>query len=91
MLLQDAKKLRDEIRRVGLHCIVPLKHGPDRYFARIFTVDGPVDFRDRKGWLGYRKGYEKRKREGERAARLLTLPPPRSPLELMIDRACGLA
>lgn len=100
MKLADAKKLRDEIRAYGIHCIVPLGFKPDQYFARIFVWNGtatvPKDFATRRQWRVYRKVCDKERRErAEWVARhgLGGWPGsrPRSPIELMIDRACGLA
>ena len=91
MTLTDARKLRDEIRAAGLHCIVPLGHGPDGYFARIFTDTGPVDFPGLAPWRLWKSERAKRVRESERRPARLEHGRPRSPLELMIDRACGLA
>lgn len=91
MVLAEARKLRDEIRAAGLHSIVPLGHGPDSYFARIFTDSGSVDFSGRAPWRLWKAERAKRLRDSERAAAKLDLRRPRSPIEMMIDRACGLA
>lgn len=95
MTLKDAKKLRDEIREYGLHSIVPLGHGPDGYFARIFTNKGDRDFRTRRAWLAYRRQSDKEQRERAKLIARYELAyqlrsRPRSPIEIMIDRACGL-
>ena len=82
MTLKEAKVLRNRIYSGGLHCTVPLGHGPCGYFARIITHEGPRDFQSWTEYDQYRK-----ERNAKRAAKLA---PPRSPIEHMIDRACGL-
>lgn len=97
MTLKDARALRDEITKGdGLHSVVPLGRGPDGYFARIWGAKGQTDFHSRREWLAYRKGVRARRAAVLKDAEYFrdhgfTLPKPRSPLDLMIDRACGLA
>jgi hypothetical protein len=104
MTFAEAKKLRDFIRSYGPWCTVPTGYKPDRYFARILRWDEaakkmlPVDFHD---WLAARKDMaEMLCRERATRARCREFKdrewfrlnhPPRSPLDAMIDRACGLA
>lgn len=97
MTLKDAKTLRDEIQQ-HYHCIVPLGFRPDRYFTRIYTSDGngglaPIDFHARPEYRMFRakrlRDHRAKMRMYEAAERALSRP--RSPIELMIDRACGLA
>src|SRR5687767_352939 len=90
MKLKQAKALRDEITaKTGAYCTVPLKHGPDKYFARIFRWSEefkatlPVDFESRTAWL-----LDFRTQEQIKLARQLKSRP-RSPIEILIDRACG--
>jgi hypothetical protein len=81
MTLKQARALRDTIRDRGIHCTVPLGNGPAGYFARIWGINGQRDFRSLAEWREY---------DRERLSRKLASRP-RSPIELMIDRACGLA
>lgn len=87
MNLIDAKALRDVIRaETSCHCIVPLGHGPDGYFARIFAAPlrgkpVAVDFYSIDAAKAY---FTYRDVEKQQASR------PRSPIEIAIDRACGL-
>ena len=95
MLLKDAKALRNEIRAEGPHCTVPLGQGPSGYFARIFHgfSDGVwkhTDFRSRGEWLNYRRGMRLRHAESLRLAEARAART-RTPIEVMIDRACGLS
>lgn len=89
MTLKDAKVLRDEIKRVsGFHCIVPLGHGPDSYFARIFSFE-KIDFYDRASFRRYRAQQIRTKRALELEWAKRERRRARSPLDIMIDRACG--
>ena len=89
MTLQEARTLRDEIRDAGLHCVVPLGFGPNGYFARIFGgfPVAPKDFHDRQTWVEYKEASDKRR---ARDMARWNGGRPRSPIEIMIDRACGL-
>ena len=92
MTLAEAKKLRDEIR-VYCFCTVPLGYGPSDYFARIFSSRGvqsgarAVDFHSREAWLAWKKQADAQ----DKLKRRCRCPRPRSPIEAMIDRACGLS
>ena len=83
MTHQKAKALRNRILATGLHCTVPLGYGPKGYFARIFTNKGgelvPLDFKTYTAWEKYKKARDAK-----------GMPRPRSPMEAMIDRACGI-
>jgi hypothetical protein len=86
MTLQEAKALRDEIRE-HYHCIVPLGFGPGGYVARIFGLEGAIDFHTR---FQYRAWHVRRLRERRAQLREWAMPQKRrSPIEIMIDRACG--
>lgn len=92
MRLDDARTLKRFIKSKGYHCIIPLGYGPDRYFARIFGTGGKwIDFTDA---AAFRKHHAMRLRQGRTAQRelqrLSTRRRPRSGLEILIDRACGL-
>jgi hypothetical protein len=93
MKLKEARALRDEIRDdLGCYCAVPFGYPPDGYFARIWTVidspDGALKerrFYSRDEWLAHKE------RRAELAAiTLKSIQPPRSPIEYLIDKACGL-
>lgn len=95
MELKAAKALRDEIKLAGYDCIVPLGYGPRGYFARIFgATNKPRDFRTLRVFRRFRL---KRKMEAERAQHeyvklmLQQRYPARSPIEMMIDDACGIS
>jgi hypothetical protein len=97
MTLTNARKLQKEIQSKNYHCIVPLGYGPRRYFCRTFrTKNGqlvPFDFRSR---ATFRKHHAMRLRENRRIMRFYDKMMQqqrarlRSPLDAMIDRACGL-
>jgi hypothetical protein len=97
MTLVNAKKLRDEIRAKGYHCVVPLGFTPRRYFCVIFHAKAgklvPMYFRSR---ASFRKHHAQALRNSRRIMRFYhemqrrTQWETRSPLEFMIDRACGL-
>jgi hypothetical protein len=88
MTLKVAKTLREEIRRTGIHCVVPLGFAPDGYFARIFTSDGPLDFYDRGTFRKYKADLIVSRRAKRRTD--VRLARPRSPIDILIDRSCGL-
>lgn len=90
MTLSDARHVRDRIRESGIHCTVPTGYAPDGYFARIITPREPggvKDFYSEKEWVAWRvkslRSDIKRRRELDERLR------PRSPIEILIDRACG--
>lgn len=84
MKLADARELRDEIRVAHIHCVVPLGHGPDGYFARIWTDKGVRDFCSPAEWEAYCEEREKEEQKRRRLSR------PKSAIERMIDKACGI-
>lgn len=89
MTLKDAKALRDEIRGYGYHCIVPLGHGPDGYTPRISSRS----FNTREEFRKYHamRLRERRLAQREYERQLSRLRSrPRSPIEMMVDKACGL-
>jgi len=91
MKLAEARALAREIQATGPACTVPYGHGPDNYFARIWSARGcvtgthPVDFIDRKGWEIWREWWSKQ--ESEEVKSLNMSPEERSTLDIMIDRA----
>lgn len=93
---KDARTLATYIREaIGCACTVPNGHGPDGYFARIWTSrtdDGtsqrqaperPKDFYSRADFEAWRAACERERGRQERRSR------PRSPIDILIDRACG--
>lgn len=87
MKLRDARALQHEIQCRGYHCIVPLGFGPACYFARIFGVKAAIDFHS---VASFRKHHAKHLRERRRIMRTPFPARPRSPIEVLVDRACGL-
>lgn len=90
MTLKDAKALRDYIRSKGYHCIVPLGHGPAAYAPEI---SGPRSFQTRAAFRAHHAMRLRERRQALRAYLALVARRPalnRSPIEMMIDRACGL-
>lgn len=100
MKLADARKLQKEMRGPGwgFHCIVPVGHGPDGYFCRIFgsgKVPGelvPIDFTDRAAAVAYNQARKRRQARAQREYLKLQMRARdrRSPLDRAIDQACGL-
>ena len=92
MKLKDARRLRDFLRGKGIRATVPLGYAPDGYGVVIVSRDeGRLRFDSPDDWNAYAR------RKNERERRLLdewcerhNLRPARSPIEIMIDRACGL-
>lgn len=99
MTLKDARKLRDIIRKHGLHCVTPMAGSdPNRFFARIWGIKGQRDFYSLKEWKKYERPMLKRKAESINAAEELAArggwegflarrADRRTPLERMIDQA----
>jgi hypothetical protein len=50
MTLTEARLLRDQIRGIGLRCVVPLGWGPEAYFVRVWVSTKPADFPNREAW-----------------------------------------
>lgn len=91
MTLRQARSLRDEIRAEGIHCTVPLGMGPGRYCAVIWVNGTPLSdaevralkkptpahvlaFASPLEWCEYKLARRR----------------PRSPIEMLIDQACGI-
>lgn len=94
MTLTEARKFCDLVRVRKVKCIVPLGHGPDKYFVRVLpNWDYPV-FELDSADMAQAFVDEDIRQESlnvERTRQALRQLGPRSPLALMIDRACGLA
>lgn len=94
MTLKEARTFRDYIHsKCSVNCTVPLGLGPDGYFPRSVLSTGRHDWTSRaefRHWLaGHLRDQRRIQREYERSLRPIRRA--RSPIELMIDRACGLA
>lgn len=94
MTLKDARGLRDYIHsKNSVNCTVPLGFGPDGYFATSILHTGARQWQSRKDfrvWLAQHiRECRRIHREYERVMRAPQRR--RSPIDLMIDRACGLA
>lgn len=100
MILAAAKLVRDEARRYGYHSIVPLGHGPDGYFARIYsakieigadssvtTALTTIDFRSRAEFRAHHAMRLRQRRALLASGRAVKR---RSPIEMMVDRAYGI-
>lgn len=86
MKLKNARELRDVIRADGTYCTVPNGHGPDRYFVSITTSIYGNPAREIR--LVTIKEYERYKMD---RFKLKLKSRPRSPIEYMVDKACGLS
>lgn len=92
MTLKDARAFRAYIHsKCSVNCTVPLGLGPDGYFPRSVLSTGRHDWTSRaefRTWLA-RNIRERRRitRDYERMTRRRDI---RSPIERMIDTACGL-
>lgn len=89
MTRTEASALRDEIRATGTHCVIQKGTGPRDYFARIYSRRGrdvvvPVDFYGPDWWAAWQEAAAVEDAQRARIAR------PRSPLDAMIDKACGI-
>ncbi len=94
MNLATARKLRDEIRSRGIHCVVPLGQPTDDYYAAITISTGRgkaelLAFFSREEWLEYRIAYLEKELELAKAALAPMFQRPRHPIEALIDQACG--
>jgi hypothetical protein len=89
MELPQAKKLQRRIQADGIHCIVPLSKknrtpGVAGYYCRIFPMDGELNLMSEADYDDY---VERRRKE---RLRMELLSRPRSALDILIDRACGI-
>lgn len=83
MILQEAQKLCKEIRATGLICRVPKQFAvKDEFCALIHTIYGDLLFYRRDQWESW---LEERVRRRES----LQMSRPKSPIDAMIDAACG--
>ena len=94
MTLKEARTLRDDVLAYGLGCTVPLGYGPDGYQPQIWTDSGVVRFASRAEWRTYAARMLRRRRralrEYQQDCDRQMMRKRRSPIEIMIDRACGL-
>lgn len=96
MTLKDARQLRDYVgSKCTVNCTVPLGFGPDGYFAVTVLRTGPHKWQSRAEFRTWLAGNIRERREITRRydemIRRKNMPKARNPIELMIDRACGLA
>ena len=88
MTLREARELQAEIRdKWGYHCTVPLGWGPNGYWCQISTTVGDVRLKSRGEARKYRADSLRRHRKALRDLR--PKRDTRTPLERMIDQACG--
>lgn len=95
MTLKDAKQLRDTIKAAGWDCAVPRRvdgEGGNDYSVRIRCGSFECRFYEVSEWeefhaatLAEMKRLERERPKPQPPQR----PRPRSPIEAMIDRACG--
>ena len=91
MTLREARELQAEIRdKWGYHCTVPLGWGPNGYWCQISTSVGSGRFMNRAEARKYRADSLRRHRNAMRELSKPLVRPARSPIERMVDRACGL-
>lgn len=94
MTLKDARAFRDYIHsKYSINCTVPLGFGPDGYFPMSVLSNGPHRWESRaefRNWLAVRLRENRRNLRAYLAMEARRLRPARSPIELMVDRACGL-
>lgn len=102
MTFKEAHELRRYIlSKNSLACTVPTGgRSPDNYFATSYMKDGPREWQSKqefRDWLAKRRRTDRKQlREWMRLTNGTgdwreIRRRPRSPIELMIDRACGLA
>lgn len=99
MTLKDAREVQRFVTvRTSYYCVVPLGYKPDRYFVKIGSLDGKgrqfASMAEARKYvaeyLWKRRAAEKDRPRFEAWLERLRNPRPRSPLGIMIDRACGL-
>ncbi len=91
MTYQEARRLRDLIRADGAHAVIPRGYRPHNYVIRTFVRGQPFDLETADEVTAYLEESAKHRKASEKAALQLTLPKPRTALDAMIDRACGLS
>jgi len=95
MWLTEARALQKDIKAAGYHCIVPLGHGPDGYWCQTFTSNesGGLVARRHSSRADFRKFHienlRRRRQIMREYERLRGLRDTRTPIERMIDEACG--
>lgn len=94
MTLADARALRDAIRnKIGLRCSVPTGYPPDRYFVRVvLPTKERRDFYSRSEWRQYAHdcNVEQTRILDDFCRKHGISLKARSPLDILIDRTCGL-
>ncbi len=96
MTLKNARALRDYIHAKGsVNCSVPLGFGPDGYFATSRLRTGPHQWQSKQEFRNWQAKYLRDRRKALRDYEQMMRQQqrrrsPRSPIEMMVDRACGL-
>lgn len=96
MTLKDARAFRDYIHsKNSINCTVPLGFGPDGYLPMSVLRNGPHRWESRAEFRKWVAQYIRERRRIMREYNAMEarkrIRPARSPIELMVDRACGLA
>lgn len=93
MTLAEARAWRDEIRGTDAAATVPTGYGPDKYFVQVWTREHPQGERltTANECIAFIARVVQHRTDHERLVAALTAPrDTRSPIERMIDKACGL-
>jgi hypothetical protein len=95
MTLKDAREFRDYIQsKCSLNCTVPLGFGPADYLPTSVMRDGPRRWQSKaefRTWLAqYIRERRNIHRRYEQMVSAQATRRARSPLDIMIDQACGL-
>jgi hypothetical protein len=92
MTLKEAREFRDYIHsKDSINCMVPLGFGPNGYFPRSMLSTGPHFWKTRAEFRKWLADRIRQRRRQLREYKRLTIRRARSPIELMVDRTCGLA
>lgn len=95
MTLKEARELRDYIHtKNSINCTVPLGFGPDGYFPMSCMGTGQRFWKSKAEFRKWAADDLRKRRKIMKAYDEMMLRravrPARNPIELMIDRACGL-
>jgi len=91
MTLKEARQLQAEIKAAFYHCAVPLGWGPDGYWCQTYGTRGAVTHHDRAGFRKWHADNLRRRRKIHREYEAMCRRrDTRTPIERMIDKACGL-
>lgn len=87
MTLKEARSLQKQIHKWGYACTVPLGHGPDGYWCQVTQNQFRSEAEARRHHAKRLRERRKIMREYEAMSRRRDT---RSPIERMIDQACGI-